>query len=56
LKLGAYLTPDPSPAGAQYIDKLIIGWRGEYREEGAKPPLNISPPLLLRRQIIIQGV
>jgi hypothetical protein len=39
------LTPCPSPARNTGKTTDIDSWRGEYRREGAKPPLKFYPLL-----------
>jgi len=43
-----YLTPlSPLQLRNLWAIMDISGWRGEFKGEGAKPPLKFSPPLKL---------
>ena len=50
-----YLTPDPSPACDIVVSLSSFGWRGEYRGEGAPPPLKFLPPFQWKRISTTRG-
>jgi len=55
--IGAYLTPNPSPAGIiGKRPKISLAGEGKYVKEGAKPPLIITPPLKQRKECFLNKI